>query len=117
MGPGSRGADKCDEFYLQKGEFIQTLKLYHTPGLGITGTLFVTNKDRYKVFGSITGIDKTYQFTKDLQLIGYSSINENGVKSMQVLSIYKDEALCTPYIQPPPPVPKPVIEQPSVVLA
>ena len=36
---------------------------------------------------------------------------------MQVLSIYKDEALCTPYIPPPPPVPKPVPEQPSVVLA
>ena len=60
MGPGSLGADKCDEFYLQKGEFITTLKLYHTPGLGIIGTLFVTNKDRYKVFGSITGSDKTY---------------------------------------------------------
>ena len=97
MGPGSALADYCYEFYLNKGTYVQTLKLYHTPGEGIVGSIWIMNDGSYKLTGQIVGADRTYKFSKDHQLIGFESIMENRlISSASVLTVFKDPSLCKP---------------------
>lgn len=97
MGPGSALADYCYEYYLNKGTYVQTLKLYHTPGEGIVGSIWIMNDGSYKLTGQIVGSDRTYKFSKDHQLIGFESIMENRlISSASILTVFKDPSLCKP---------------------
>lgn len=65
MGPGSATADSCEEWYLNKGTYIQTVKFYFSQGNGIVGSIYVASDSSYKIYGNINGADSTYDFTKD----------------------------------------------------
>ena len=97
MGPGSAAADYCYEYYLNRGSYVSTLKLYHTPGEGIVGSIWLMNDGSHKVTGQIAGTDRTYIFSEEHQLIGFESIMENRqISSVSVLSMFKDASLCRP---------------------
>jgi hypothetical protein len=55
FGAGSRYADSCSEFYLQKDSNLVSLSLFSLEGEGITGALYVMSNEDYQVFGDIRG--------------------------------------------------------------
>lgn len=105
IGAASAKADSCNYFYFPKNTFVETVKLYYIETFGIVGAYFKVAEGTEQSFGDVSGVEKTYNFSQEKILLGYSGITfsdatSTHIQSLSLITFIRDSSQC--YVGPEP---------------